>query len=58
MCAAKLSVCRWTFLRVGTVISTLSGEVTAPNTLGMLMAFLLSERNKLTVSVVAAWHPS
>lgn len=41
----------------GTVISTLSGEVTAPNTLGMLMAFLLSESNKLTVSTEAAGHP-
>lgn len=41
----------------GTVISTLSGEVTAPNTLGMLMAFLLSESNKLTVSAEAAGHP-
>lgn len=41
----------------GTVISTLSGEVTAPNTLGMLIAFLLSESNKLRVSAEAAGHP-
>lgn len=53
-----ISVINETTARVRTVISTLSREVAAPNTLGGFMAFLLSERKKSTVSAVATWHPS